>query len=171
MDIWEANKTSEAFTSHPCSLDGPKRCSGTECGDNDKGQKTEGVCDKDGCDLNPFRYGTKDFFGEGSGFKVDTTKPFTVVTQFHTDDGTANGNLSEIRRIFVQDGTVHQHPKTKLPNSEKQYDSITDEMCDASKEAFGDPNTHKKHGGLKKMGEPMKEGMVLVMSIWDDHAA
>jgi cellulose 1,4-beta-cellobiosidase len=44
-------------------------------------------------------------------------------------------------------------------------------MCDAAKEAFGDENTHKKHGGLKKMGQAMEGGMVLVMSIWDDHAA
>merc|ERR1712146_531073 len=32
------------------------------------------------------------------------------------------------------------------------------------------PRTPKK-GGLKKMGESMKNGMVLVMSIWDDHEA
>jgi cellulose 1,4-beta-cellobiosidase len=28
----------------------------------------------------------------------------TVVTQFITSDGTANGDLTEIKRIFVQDG-------------------------------------------------------------------
>ena len=39
-----------------------------------------GVCDKDGCDLNAFRTGVKNFYGAGPQFKVDTTRPFTVVT-------------------------------------------------------------------------------------------
>lgn len=75
MDIWEANSISEAYTSHPCTVDGQHRCEGTECGDSDR---YGGVCDKDGCDLNPFRTGVTDFFGKGK--TVDTSKPFTVVT-------------------------------------------------------------------------------------------
>ena len=39
------------------------------------------------------------------------------------------------------------------------------------KEAFGDPNQHKAKGGLKAMGDSLARGHVLVMSIWDDHAA
>ena len=31
------------------------RCEGIECGDNDKNQRYDGVCDKDGCDINPYR--------------------------------------------------------------------------------------------------------------------
>lgn len=49
------------------------------------------------------------------------------------------------------------------------YDSITDQMCDESKAFFGDIDDHKLKGGLKQMGEAMKRGMVLVMSLWDDH--
>jgi cellulose 1,4-beta-cellobiosidase len=170
MDIWEANKISEAYTAHPCSLDGPTRCEGKDCGDGAAG-RTEGVCDKDGCDLNPYRVNVKDFFGPGTNFKIDTTKKFTVVTQFHTDDKTANGTLSEIRRVFVQDGIVHEHPMSNTGEG-KQYDSISDEMCDAFKGVFGDTNTFKKHGGLAQMGKAMAgDGMVLVMSIWDDHEA
>merc|ERR1711988_1355523 len=48
---------------------------------------------------------------------------------------------------------------------------ISDEMCDATKGAFGDKKDFQAKGGLKKMGENMKNGMVLVMSIWDDAAA
>ena len=50
-----------------------------------------------------------------------------------------------------------------------QYDSITDEFCSATKSLFGDINDHQIKGGLRKMGEAMKAGMVLVMSLWDDH--
>jgi cellulose 1,4-beta-cellobiosidase len=167
MDIWEANSISEAFTAHPCTMSGPKRCEGTECGaDNDR---YNGVCDKDGCDLNPFRAGVKDFYGPGK--QVDTTKPLTVVTQFITTDGTDNGDLKEIRRLFVQDGKVINHPKSNVPGAKAQHDSITDDMCNDFKNVMGDPNDFQKKGGLKQMGNAMTNGMVLVMSIWDDHAA
>jgi cellulose 1,4-beta-cellobiosidase len=36
---------------------------------------------------------------------------------------------------------------------------------------FGDNNHHDELGGLKRMGDQMKNGMVLVMSLWDDHDA
>ena len=33
-----------------------------------------GVCDKDGCDFNPYRMGVTNFFGVGSSFSIDTSK-------------------------------------------------------------------------------------------------
>lgn len=44
-------------------------------------------------------------------------------------------------------------------------------MCEKAKGIFTDTNDFKKKGGLKKMGDAMEKGMVLVMSLWDDHAA
>lgn len=99
MDIWEANKISSAFTAHPCTIEGQHKCEDeVTCGDNASNHRYDGVCDKDGCDLNPFRAGVKDFYGEGSQFQVDTSKPFTIVTEFHGD---SNGDLAEIKRKFV----------------------------------------------------------------------
>lgn len=67
MDIWEANKISSAYTAHPCTHTGLLKCEDPKtCGDNGSGDRYNGVCDKDGCDLNPFRAGVKDFYGEGS---------------------------------------------------------------------------------------------------------
>jgi len=114
LDIWEANSVSEAYTSHPCTVDGQHKCSGQECGNPDR---YGGVCDRDGCDLNPYRVGVKDFFGKGQ--TIDTSKPVTVVTQFHTDDGTDTGNLSEIVRFFVQEGKVFGHPESKIDKLSK----------------------------------------------------
>ena len=42
-------------------------------------------------------------------------------------------------------------------------------MCEETKAFFGDTDDHKAKGGLKQMGAAMKRGMVLVMSLWDDH--
>lgn len=70
----------------------------------------KGICDKDGCDFYSYRLNNKTFFGPGTEFQLDTTKPMTVVTQFLTNDGTDNGDLVEIRRFYVQDG--HMIPNT-----------------------------------------------------------
>jgi len=169
MDIWESNKMASAYTPHVCTVDGPHRCEGQECGDNDAGDRFKGVCDKNGCDFNSYRMGDKTFFGEGSSFAVDTSKPFTVVTQFITEDGTDTGDLSEIRRVYVQDGVVIPLRNATLSGLEK-FDSITDDYCSAQTSLFGDPPQFIKNGGMKKMGEALERGMVLVMSMWDDHS-
>merc|ERR1711862_456692 len=84
MDIWEASSMATAYTPHPCNLgfdgkDPQYKCEGIECGDNDKGERYKGVCDKDGCDINPYRMGNTDFYGRGSQYPVNTLKPMTVV--------------------------------------------------------------------------------------------
>jgi cellulose 1,4-beta-cellobiosidase len=169
FDIWEANQISSAYTSHSCSKDGAYRCEGTECGDDSAGERHKGVCDKDGCDLNPFRVGNKNFFGPGDKFSVDTSKPFQVVTQFLTADNTTTGELVEVRRLYVQDEKVVQTPMfTAGGNS---YDSLTTKSCDAMKQDFGDINDFDRTGGFAKMAKSLEKGMVLVMSMWDDHDA
>ncbi|KAL0959861.1 hypothetical protein HGRIS_011534 [Hohenbuehelia grisea] len=167
MDIWEANKISTAYTPHPCSTNGgPYRCSGIECGDG--ADRYKGVCDKDGCDFNSFRMGNKEFLGPGK--TVDTNKKITVVTQFITSDGTANGALTEIRRIYVQDGKVIANSNSNIPGVTTS-NSLTDKFCTEQKAAFGDQTHFSQLGGHKAMGDSMANGMVLVMSIWGDHAA
>ncbi|KAL8278092.1 hypothetical protein RQP46_009552 [Phenoliferia psychrophenolica] len=167
MDIWEANKISTAVTPHVCSSQGQTRCEGTACGDTDAGERDDGICDKDGCDFNPYRMGDHSFFGPG--MTVDTSKVMTVVTQFVTSDNTSTGTLSEIRRLYVQDGTVIANSvSTNLP---AEYDSITDDFCNAQKTTFGDTNTFEKIGGLATMGDALETGLVLVMSLWDDSTA
>ncbi|KAH6909061.1 cellobiohydrolase I-I [Coprinopsis sp. MPI-PUGE-AT-0042] len=169
MDIWEANSISEAYTPHPCSTTndgGYERCTGQ---DRNVPDRYGGLCDPDGCDFNPYRQGVKDFYG--AGLTVDTSKKFTVVTQFITDDNTATGTLVDIRRIFVQDGKVIPNPPTNFPGLMADYDSITEEYCTDQKGAFGDFSSFAKHGGLAAMGRSLAKGHVLAMSIWNDHGA
>ncbi|GLB35604.1 putative glycoside hydrolase family 7 [Lyophyllum shimeji] len=167
MDVWEANNNAAAYTPHPCTAQGLQRCSGTACGGTDN--RYGSICDPDGCDFNSYRMGDTSFFGQG--MTVDTSSKFTVVTQFITDDGTASGTLSEIRRIYVQNGQVIQNSKVNIPGMDSSMDSITSDFCSAQKTAFGDRDSFGEKGGLANMGKAMANGMVLVMSIWDDHAA
>jgi cellulose 1,4-beta-cellobiosidase len=170
MDIWEANSMATAYTPHTCDLGenvGQLRCEGIACGDNDKGERYQGVCDKDGCDINPYRMGNQMFYGRGDDYTVNTLKPMTVVTQFLTDDGTDDGDLVEIRRFYVQDGKVIHSPASTIlgPNDS---DSLTDDFCAAKKDLFGDINDYKLKGGNKGMGDSLDRGQVLTISLWDD---
>lgn len=160
MDVWEANSMAAAYTPHPCTVTGPTRCSDADC--------SSGYCDPAGCDFNPYRMGNKTYYGKG--LTIDTTRKITVVTQFITADGTATGALSEIRRMYVQNGQVIQNSKTNIPGM-APYDSITEQFCTDQKLAFEDENIFGAKGGLTNMGAAFERGMVLVMSIWDDHAA
>lgn len=155
-----------AVTPHVCSVTSQTRCSGTQCGDGDERQ--EGLCDKDGCDFNSFRLGDQSFLGPGK--TVDTTKKMTVVTQFITSNNQTSGDLVEIRRIYVQNGVVIQNSKVNIPGMDA-FDSITDAFCNSQKTTFGDTNRFEQLGGLKVMGDAFAKGMVLVMSLWDDHEA
>jgi len=168
MDIWEANREAAAFTPHPCTTEGPTKCQGKDCGDGAKGERYSGLCDKDGCDFNAYRMGAQKFYGFGPEFEVNTARPMTVVTQFITSDGTDNGDLSEIRRLYYQDGRLITHANSSFPGVEGN--SITDGFCNAQKAAFNDIDHHQTKGGLKKMGEALRRGMVLSVSVWDDFA-
>eukprot|EP00445_Apocalathium_hangoei_P070569 CAMPEP_0204135286 /NCGR_PEP_ID=MMETSP0361-20130328/16159_1 /ASSEMBLY_ACC=CAM_ASM_000343 /TAXON_ID=268821 /ORGANISM="Scrippsiella Hangoei, Strain SHTV-5" /LENGTH=456 /DNA_ID=CAMNT_0051088615 /DNA_START=63 /DNA_END=1433 /DNA_ORIENTATION=+ len=169
MDIWEANNRASAFTPHPCSIEGAYRCKGIECGDGDKNERYRGVCDKDGCDFNAFRMGQEHFYGVGQDFALDTTKPMTVVTQFLTTDGTDQGDLSEIRRFYVQEGRVIANADVNMQGV-PAGNSITDAFCSAQKGVFQDSDSHADKGGLQKVGEALDRGLVLVLSLWDDNA-
>jgi cellulose 1,4-beta-cellobiosidase len=168
MDIWEANSISQAYTAHSCSVTSHTRCEGVDCGDNPD-HRFDGVCDKNGCDVQPFRLGNKNFFGKGSNFDIDTNQKVTVITQFITEDGTDNGALKEIRRHYIQNGKVIQTPAATVGSG--SFDSITKEFCEAEVGLFKDKTNFLQKGGLASMDKAMEHGMVLVMSLWDDHDA
>eukprot|EP00586_Coscinodiscus_wailesii_P022577 CAMPEP_0172518660 /NCGR_PEP_ID=MMETSP1066-20121228/290949_1 /TAXON_ID=671091 /ORGANISM="Coscinodiscus wailesii, Strain CCMP2513" /LENGTH=1115 /DNA_ID=CAMNT_0013301091 /DNA_START=657 /DNA_END=4001 /DNA_ORIENTATION=- len=172
MDIWEANSMATAYTPHPCNLgiDGKApqyKCEGIDCGDNDKGERYKGVCDKDGCDINPYRMGNRNFYGRGPEYAINTLKPMTVVTQFITDTGTDDGDLVEIKRFYVQDGQRIDSPYSTILGS-KDTDLIDDGFCEAKKALFGDVNDYQAKGGTKAMGDSLDRGQVAALSLWDD---
>jgi len=162
MDIWEANSISTAYTPHPCSTVGQERCEGDGCGGTYSADRYGGTCDPDGCDFNSYRMGVKDFYGPG--MTVDTKSKFTVVTQFIKG---SDGNLSEIKRFYVQGGKT-------IANSESAIagvtgNSLTPDFCKNQKVAFGDGDHFNEKGGFSQFSKALSKGMVLVMSLWDDH--
>ncbi|KAF5494702.1 Endoglucanase 1 [Colletotrichum siamense] len=152
MDIWEANSRANHIAPHPCNQTGVYLCEGEDCA-------FEGVCDKNGCAWNPYRNNNPQEYGRGANFSVDTTRPFTVVTQFPAN---AAGELTEIHRLYVQDGHVIRSETVNNPDL-PQVNYLNDEFCEAtgSRKFIG-------LGGHKEMGESFDRGMVLAFSIWWD---
>ncbi|EPS36457.1 hypothetical protein H072_10007 [Dactylellina haptotyla CBS 200.50] len=128
MDILEANSRANAFTPHPCTT-------------ND--------CDKGGCGFNPYASGYHNYWAPGG--TLDTSKPFTVITQFVTSDGSQSGSLTTITRKYIQNGR-------QIASAVSSGDSVYANNCQS-----GAP-----YGGLNTMGQALARGMVLIFSIWND---
>jgi len=154
FDVWESNKEATGFTPHPCSIESIYGCTGEEC-------TFDGVCDQWGCGFNPYSLGEPKYFGPGSDFVIDTTKTFTVTTQFITDDGTASGSLIDIKRFYRQEGKVIENAVATADSGYEGLQSITDEYCDVkSTEGL-------RLGGLDAQGRALERGSVLIFSIWN----
>ncbi|KAI9550245.1 hypothetical protein GHT06_001532 [Daphnia sinensis] len=133
LDIWEANSLANVYTTHPC---------------------LNGQCDPYGCAFNTYARGAKNFYGRGSGYQLDSTQKFTVVTRFLTVDGTDYGDLKEIQRFYIQNGRTIQQPTFD------GYNGISDGYCNH----FGQSNSQ---GGVSYgMSQGMRKGMVMSMSMW-----
>jgi cellulose 1,4-beta-cellobiosidase len=168
IDIWEANKMSMAYTMHSCSVDGQTRCEGTDCGD-DGDDRFKGVCDKNGCDINSHRLGVHNFWGPGSDFQIDSTKPVQVTTQFITNDGSDHGKLTEVKQFYTQNGKTIEHPMYNVNGN--TYNDISDDYCNDWVATTKDGTNFEEKGGLGAVEKAIDAGVVLVMSLWDDHFA
>ena len=165
MDIWEANSVGEALTPHPCETVGQEMCTGDACGGTYSSTRYGPNCDPDGCDWNPYRLGNHTFYGPGSTFTLDTTKKFTVVTQF----AESGGALSSINRFYVQNGIKYTQPNAdNIPGF--TGNAINEAYCSAEESAFGGTSFSDK-GGLAQMSKALSGPMVLVLSLWDDVSA
>jgi cellulose 1,4-beta-cellobiosidase len=164
MDIWEANSMSAAFTAHACSVTEQTSCTGTSCS---LPNSTQGLCDQAGCDFNSFRLGDTSFYGPG--LTVDTTQPFTIVTQFISSNNESTGTLSAIRRVYVQNGVVIQNSETNVAGI-TATNQIDETFCTEETTAFAETDTFDQKGGFDAMTTAFNAGMVLVLSLWDDYA-
>ncbi|KAG9253716.1 cellulose 1,4-beta-cellobiosidase [Emericellopsis atlantica] len=162
IDVWESNSHSFALTPHACEAgyNDFHVCEGDEgCGGTYSPERFNGHCDANGCDFNPYRLGVTDFYGKGK--TVDTSKPFTVVTQFENN---------ALNQFFVQDGQ-----RIEMPNANQdglpETNEIKPELCDVLFDVFDDYDRYTEVGGWTAMQEALSKPMVLVMSIWADHYA
>merc|ERR1711970_219583 len=143
IDIWEANKQAMAYTMHSCSPGDQQRCEGVDCGDNGE-DRFKGLCDKNGCDIPPNRL---------------------VIT----NDGTDHGKLTEVKQFYTQDGRTIEHPTYTVNGN--QHSTITEDFCADWVAVAQDGTNFLEKGGLDAVEKAIDAGVVLVMSLWDDHYA
>ncbi|KAJ3048756.1 hypothetical protein HK097_010237 [Rhizophlyctis rosea] len=127
MDILEGNIGSQAVTPHPCA-----------------GVNNTGACDPWGCTVNTYNTFASSV---GPGKTIDTTKTYTITTEFHTADGTDSSEITYIQQILTQGSN-----KVVLT---KQDDS----MC--SSEQYWRPTN-----GYTTFSKAYDIGMVLIFSFW-----
>jgi cellulose 1,4-beta-cellobiosidase len=157
LDIWNANTMATSFAVHGCRTAGSMKCTSAEC---------EGLCDTAGCDYNPYRMGSQFFYGPGKGYALDTTKPFTVVTQFITVNGDDISALSNINRFYIQNGKTIINPDPSVMNYPST--SLSDSYCTAKSQAFSSPEMSAHYGGLASIGAALERGVVLTFSLSGD---
>lgn len=107
--------------------------------------------------MNPYKMGHPEYYG--LDLEVDTTRPFTVVTQFPSDQ---SGQLTSIRRLYLQDGKTIEMPISTAEGVPAQ-NFLNDEYCNATS-----ADKYMDLGATPGMGGAMSRGMVLVFSIWWD---
>ncbi|KFH41332.1 Exoglucanase-like protein [Hapsidospora chrysogenum ATCC 11550] len=159
IDIWESNAHAFAFTPHACEENTYHVCEDQNCGGTYSDDRFAGKCDANGCDYNPYRMGNPDFYGKGK--TVDTTRKFTVVSQFTAD---------KLTQFLVQNGQKFEIPAPTFDGISDSSD-ITDDLCNNQFEVFTDRNRYSEVGGWSQLQQALTLPMVLVMSIWDDHYA
>ncbi|KAH9473310.1 hypothetical protein MJO28_000869 [Puccinia striiformis f. sp. tritici] len=158
LDLWEGNGLLSAYAAHPCVHSNMSICEGEGC------TAQGGLCDHSGCAFASQRVAGNAFYGPSK--TIDTRYKFTVVTQFLTSTGTAQGELVEIRQFYIQNGTVIRQQSVQPPGYVSSSDSITEKFCENNATASG--REFQKKGGLTAMGRAMDQGMVLVMGLWTD---
>merc|ERR1712046_308026 len=144
-----------AYTMHACSVDGQTRCSGIDCGDDGE-DRFKGVCDKNGCDINPHRLGVHNFWGLGSDFQIDSTKPVQVTTQFITDDGSDSGKLTEVKQFYTQNGKTIEHPMYKVNGH--THNDISDDYCKDWVATTKDGTNFEEKGGMGAVEKAIDAG-------------
>ncbi|KAJ6524001.1 cellulose 1,4-beta-cellobiosidase precursor [Mycena capillaripes] len=152
--LWQGSAVSETMVAHPCVSSGLTTC-------------TAASCDVTGCEFNPFREGNRTFYGGGPTFSLDTSRSFTVVTQFITSSNSPTGALSSIRRLYIQDGTILPNPTSMIPGI-SPTNEFTDEHCNEQKPVFEEPDVFASLGGLSTLGKAFQRGMILEMGIDED---
>jgi cellulose 1,4-beta-cellobiosidase len=182
FSVWNSNAHSFAMSSHVCPNDGPSVCVGGECDYYEAYSEDRGLrkCDMWGCGYNPYRMGSKDFYGKGK--KVDTARNFTCVflcissvewyvvltLRICVSRVVTRWTEDKITQFLIQDGKKFDIPAPTwegLP----QDAGLSRDMCVKQPLVFGERDTMAENGGWSVHNRQLlNQPMVLVMSIGAD---
>jgi cellulose 1,4-beta-cellobiosidase len=164
LDLWEANKVSMQLALHPMKTEESQTVCylEKECGSQKEGERDVGPTDRNGCYMNPWYFGHKEFYGPGSKFTINTLKPFTIVTEFREKGGELDG----MYQYYYQGGK-----KIEVPDLGFGSNNVMDQdFCDTVVSKLSEDPYFNNNGGMKQFGKAVKRGLTMVVSFWDDMA-
>merc|ERR1712048_320326 len=74
-----------------------------------------------------------------------------------------------VRRVYYQNGKKIENPSFDLLGN--KHDSITQQFCEDWVGTTKDGTNFIQKGGMDEVDRSVSKGLVLVMSLWDDHFA
>merc|ERR1712196_516306 len=77
--------------------------------------------------------------------------------------------MGEVKQLYHQNGQTIEHSMYTVNGN--KHDRITTDFCKDWVAETQDGTNFEEKGGLQAMGSAMDAGVVLVMSLWDDHYA
>merc|ERR1712000_137603 len=80
-----------------------------------------------------------------------------------------DGKLTDVKQFYTQNGKTIEHPSYTVNGN--QHKTITDDFCKDWVAETQDGTNFLDKGGLGAMEKAIDAGVVLVMSLWDDHYA
>ncbi|KXS08863.1 glycoside hydrolase family 7 protein [Gonapodya prolifera JEL478] len=132
VDILESNVGGISGTSHSCVSTSSTPCDPIGCGYKSRVSLWDQI---------------------GVGKNIDTLKPFTIATEFITNDGTDTGSLVSIKQTIFQGSHVFYF---------NQWDDV---YCTTA-----DPTYWSTTGGLQPMSKALDIGMTLLITFWGNGA-
>lgn len=114
MDIFESNKMSDSFTSHPYTGDDSSiRCT-SDIVRHGVCEALQGRLRQGRLRRQPVPPGQPELLQAGLVLPGGHDQALTLITRFITSDKTMNSDLVEIKRFYKQNGKVIENPKVFL---------------------------------------------------------
>lgn len=87
-----------------------------------------------------------------------------MVTQFLTNNNSPNGTLTEIKRMYIQEGRLIENALvTNISGKAVQMEgTVNQDFCTAR-----NASAYLRLGGMEGMGQSLSRGMVLIFSLWN----
>ncbi|KAK4249410.1 Exoglucanase 1 [Corynascus novoguineensis] len=164
FSVWNGNAHSFAMSTHTCPYEKKEKptyfCYRNECDYHyiSPDERGNSACDLNGCSYNPYRMGTRDFYGEGK--TIDTASKFTVATQWTED---------RVTQFLVQNGHKFDVPAPVWEGLPPEA-GLSRDMCDMQRIVFEERDGMAENGGwAAHVSQVLDQPMVLVLSIGADH--
>jgi cellulose 1,4-beta-cellobiosidase len=158
--LWEGNTESTDFGFSPCSPTWPHWC---------KTEKCRQKCFAPGCTWIPHGNRHKPFYGPGPTNTIDSTRKFSVVNQWFSQQTPLVAAILKTRAMyFIQDGKLFRSPPSDYRPNGKEFFTMNKQYCQKVVSEFKNGKWWKRSGKWWQRGYGHNYPMVPVFSLFRD---